>query len=427
MGYLQQVYESDVVPGVRLTCVNAERFKTGCLAVTLVSPLCRETAAASALLPRVLRRGSSEYPDMERLSAALDELYGSRIEPTVRKKGELHCIGLYADFPDDRYLPGQESILERTAALMGGVLLSPVTKDGLLLADYVESEKSNLIDDIRASINDKRGYSIDRLIEEMCAGEAFGVRKLGSEDKVREITPESLTAHYHSLLKSSRIEAFYCGSAAPERVISALRPALLGLPERGGAPVPETHVILYPETDTPRRFTESLDVTQGKLTVGFRLGKAMKDPDYPALMVFNSVFGGSVTSKLFLNVRERLSLCYYASSMVEKHKGVMIVSSGVEFSNFETALDEIFAQLGNVKSGDVSDWELTSAKRYLITSIKASLDSPAGLEELYFDRAVATVPYDPAELSERVDAVTLGRVVEVAAEVDPDSIYLLRD
>jgi len=424
---LQQVYVSDIAPGVRLTCVNAERFKTGCLSVTLVGPLSRDAAAASALLPRVLRRGSSEHPDMESLSAALDDLYGARVEPTVRKKGETHCVGLYADFPDDRYIPGQESILERTAALMGGVLLSPVTEGGLLLADYVESEKNNLIDDIRAAINDKRGYAVDRLIEEMCAGEAFGIGKLGDEDKARAITPESLTAHYHGLLRDSRVEAFYCGSAAPERVASALRPALLGLPAHSGAPAPETHVILYPETDAPRRFTESLDVTQGKLTVGFRLGKAMKAPDYPALMVLNSAYGGSITSKLFLNVRERLSLCYYAGSMIEKHKGVMIVSSGVEFSNFDAALDEIFAQLGHVKSGDISDWELTSAKRYLITSIKAAMDSPAGLEELYFDSAVAPVPYDPAELSEKIEAVTLGRVVDAAAEIEPDSIYLLRD
>ena len=417
---------SEIVPGVRLTCVNAERFKTGCLAVTLVGPLSRDAAAASALLPRVLRRGSAEYPDMESLSAALDGLYGSRVEPTVRKKGELHCIGLYADFPDDRYIPGQESILERTAALMGGVLLSPVTEGGLLLADYVESEKNNLVDDIRAAINDKRGYSIDRLIEEMCAGEAYGVGKLGSEDAARAITPGSLTAHYHSLLENSRIEAFYCGSAAPEQVAAALRPALQGLPERGAVPSPGTRVILYPETGAPRRFTESLDVTQGKLTVGFRLGKAMKEPDYPALMVFNSVYGGSITSKLFLNVRERLSLCYYASSMIEKHKGIMVVSSGVEFANFEAALEEMFAQLGNVKSGDVSDWELTSAKRYLITSIKAAMDSPGGLEELYFDKAVAAVPYDPAELSEQIEAVTLDRVVDTAAEIDPDSIFLLK-
>ena len=440
---MHEIFIGEVFPGLRLTCVNTDKFKTGCLTVTLVGGLSREAAASSALLPRVLRRGSSEHPDMERLSAALDELYGARLEPTVRKKGELHCIGFYADFPDDRYIPAHESVLERTAALLGEVMLSPAMSDGLFSADYVESEKNNLIDDIRAAINDKRGYAIDRLLEEMCAGEAFGVGKLGGEGEAGAITAGSLTAHYHNLLEKLKIEAFYCGSAAPERVMSALRqaltqgpalqgsaiqgPALQGLAGCAAVSAPKTRVLLYPEQGSPRRFTESLDVTQGKLTVGFRLGKAMERPDYPALMVLNSVYGGSVTSKLFLNVRERLSLCYYASSMIEKHKGLMIVSSGVEFSNFDTALDEIFAQLGHVKSGNVSDWEFTSAKRYVITSIKAAMDSPGGLEELYFDSAVAAVPYDPAVLSGEIEAVTLDRVVEAAAEITPDSIYFLKN
>jgi len=348
--------------------VKTGKFKTGCVTVNLISGLSRETAALSALLPRVLRRGCTELPDMEQIAAALDELYGARVEPLVRKKGELHCVGFYADFPDERFIPTGESILEETAGLVCKLLLTPVMRDGVFRADYVESEKNNLIDDIRAAINDKRGYSIDRLLEEMCAGEAYGVNKHGGEDEAAAITPESLTAHYRKLITDARIEVFYCGSAEHVRVESAIRKALSDLPERAETHPLKTEVILYPGESSPRRFTENLDVTQGKLTVGFRLGKAMENPDYPAFLVFSSLYGGSVTSKLFMNVRERLSLCYYASSVLDKHKGIMIVASGVEFSKFDTALGEILVQLENVKKGDVSDWEFTSAKRYVITS-----------------------------------------------------------
>ena len=416
-----------IFPDVRLTSITTDKFKTGCISVNLIGALSRETAASWALLPRVLRRGCEEYPGMESIAAALDDLYGARIEPIVRKKGELHSVGFYADFPDDRYIPEEENIFEKTISLLGKILLAPELIDGMLRADYVESEKKNLIDDIKASINDKRGYSIDRLLEEMCSDETFGVSKLGSEKEAEEINPETLTMHYRSLLRESRIEIFYCGSAASERAASAMRSALRLLPERSGKPLPATNVVLYPAGDAPRRFCESLDVTQGKLTVGFRLGKVMENPDYTALMVFNSLYGGSISSKLFLNVRERLSLCYYASSYIEKHKGVMIVASGVEFSKFDDALDEILAQLENVKNGEVSDWELTSAKRYVITSIKAAMDRPGGLEELYFDSASAAVPYDPADLCGSVEAVTLGRIVEIASGVKPDAIFLLKD
>ena len=423
---MHEIFRSEIIPGVSLTCVKTGKFKTGCLTVNLVNGLKRETAALSALLPRVLRRGCALLPDMEKLAEALDELYGTRIEPLVRKKGELHCVGFYADYPDDRFVPPGESVLEKTADLLGELLLCPDLHDGLLRSDYVESEKSNLIDDIRATINDKRAYSVDRLLEEMCDGEAYGVGKLGGENEAGAITAESLTAHYKNLITKSRIEIYYCGSAEHERVCSALRKALRDLPARSDAKEVRTEVLLHPAQDSPRRHIEKLDVTQGKLTAGFRLGNAMEAPDYPAFMVFNSLYGGSVTSKLFMNVRERLSLCYYASSMLDKHKGIMIVASGVEFSKFDTALQEILEQLENVKNGDISDWEFTSAKRFVLTSIRAAMDRPGGLEELYFDSTVAAVPYDPAELCDKVEAVTLGRVLETASDIRTDMIYMLR-
>ena len=424
---MHKTFTREIVPGVRLTGINTDKFKTGCLTINLIGGLSRETAALSALLPRVLLRGSSEFPDMDHISAALDELYGARLVPLVRKKGELHCVGFYADFPDDRYIPQEEGILEKTAMMVGGILLSPNMLDGLFREEYVEGEKSNLVDDIRAAINDKRGYSIDRLLEKMCAEEAYGVGKLGREDEAVAITRESLTAHYHKLIADSQIEVLYCGSAEPDRVLSALRKALQNLPKRNKTEAPKTKILLYPEKGSPRRFTESLDITQGKLTIGFRMGRAMETPDYPAFFVFSSLYGGSVTSKLFLNVREKLSLCYYVSSMLDKHKGVMIVASGVEISNFDTALSEIIAQLESVKKGDISDWEFTSAKRYVATSMKAAMDRPGGLEELYFDSMITATPYDPIKLCESIETVTLDRVVEIASEIEPDSIFFLKN
>jgi len=422
---LHSLHKSELLPGVSLTCVNTDKFKSGCVTVNLLCKLNRETAAANALLPRVLRRGSTSLPDMESITAALDDLYGVRIEPVIRKKGEVHCIGFYVDFPDDRYIPGEHSILEKSIAIACEILLSPDMNDGKLRDDYIESEKSNLIDDIRAVINDKRGYSIDRLLEQMCADEPFGISKLGNESDVLAITRETLTAHYHKLIKNSRIEFIYCGSSDPERVKAAFQPALVFLPVRPKTEIPRTNIIFEPCTDTPRRFTESLDVSQGKLTVGFRMGKTMNDPDYPALMMLNAVYGGSVSSKLFLNVRERLSLCYYASSMLDKHKGVMIVTSGVDFSKFETALNEILEQLESIKRGEISEWEFTSAQRTIVTSIKSALDRPGGLEELYFDRIISAVPYDPVKLSDMVKAVTPESIIDAASGIKMDSVYLL--
>jgi predicted Zn-dependent peptidase len=395
------------------------------MSVNLITGLDRKTAAMSALLPRVLRRGGARHPDMRAVADALDELYGARIEPIVRKKGELQCIGFYADFADDDFLPKGENVLEKTAALLGELLLMPRTRGGLLLHDYVESERVNLINDIRAGINDKRVYASDRLLENMCSGEAFGTNRLGGESAARGITARALTRHYQELISGSKIEIFYCGAAAPERVAEALTEALSTLPRQECFTAAETDVRLSPPAPGPRRFTEALDVLQGKLALGFRLGECMKEPDYPALTVFNAVFGGGVTSKLFLNVRERLSLCYYAGSAVEKHKGIMTVSSGVDFGSFEDALSEIYAQLAAVAAGDISDWELLSAKRAVITSVKSAMDRPGGLEELYFDHAVASIKFAPDELAALADEVTRDKVASIASGVRADSEYFL--
>ena len=414
-----------IATGIALTCIKTDKHKTGCLSVNMINGLKRDTAALSALLPNVLRRGSSEHPDMASLSAVLDELYGTRIEPIVRKKGELQSVGFYVDFPDARFLPDGDDILEKTFALLGGVLLSPDMPDGMLRPDYVESEKSNLIDDIRATINDKRTYSVDRLLKEMCSEEAFGIGRLGDEKDVSEITPELLTAHFEAVISNSRMEILYCGSAEPDRVESALRPAFDRLPLRN-APIPITQVVYYPQTGAPKRVTESLDISQGKLAIGFRLGKAMKGiPDFPAFIVLNAIYGGCATSKLFLNVREKLSLCYYASSVIDRNKGVMIVASGVDFANFDTALSEILTQLDSIKKGDIEEWELLSAKRAATTSIKAAMDRTGGLEELYFSSVVSAFKYDPKNLCNMIEAVNMDRIVEAASEITPDTIFFL--
>ncbi len=422
---MQEVVRKQIMPDAYLTYVKTDKFKTCCLSMNLITKLDSETASKNALLPRVLLRGTTTYPDMESINNHLDELYGARIIPMVRKKGEMHCIGFLADFIDDDFVPMGENVLEKTTALVGEMLLSPNTHGGLLITEYVDSEKKNLIDDIRAAINDKRRYSLDRLFELMCRDEPFGINRLGNENTAETITTHSLTKHYKHLLSSSRIEVFYCGAHDEARVENAVRTALAILPRSEPVQEVSTDVHVHADSKQAHTFTDHMEVNQGKLSVGFRLGKAMLSPNYAALLVFNALYGGSVTSKLFANVREKLSLCYYASSLIEKHKGIMAVVSGVEFTKFETAQNEILAQLDAIKNGDISDWELTSAKRAVITSIKSTMDKPIGLEELFFDQAIAFVKITPDETAALVDGVTRDEIMDIASGVELDTVYYL--
>jgi len=419
------IRRKELMPGVFLSALQTDKFKSDCLSVCLLTQLDRETVSFNALLPRVLSRGTSFHKDMDAISAACDELYGTRIVPCVRKKGEILSLGFYAGFIADRFAPDGEKLLEPVARLLGEMLLSPATKGGLLLKEYVESEKEKLIDDIRAKVNDKRSYAMDRLIAQMFAYEDYGCDDMGSEEDAAAVSYIDLTRHYHRLLQTCPIEIFYFGSSDFDRVFAALRDALITLPRGEIDYEIGTDIRLNALEAEPRCFDEALDVTQGKLCLGFRLGNIMEDPDFAAIRVFNALYGGSVTSKLFLNVREKLSLCYYASSGCDTHKGVMFVSSGIEFDKLAEAKAEILAQLDAVKSGDFTEEDLTAARRAVASDLRAMTDSPGALEDFYLAQTLRGLDYGPLELASLCEAVTKEDVLSVAAGIELDSEYFL--
>ncbi len=413
------------MPGVFLSHLRSDKFKTACLSLTLLTQLKRESASMNALIPFVLRRGTTRYGDMEQLAMRMDELYGTAIEPVVRRIGEIQCVGFYSSFPEQDYLPGGEPLLGEAAALMGQLLLSPATRGGLLLPDYVDSEKEKLADLIRSQINDKRFYSVHRCVEEMCCCEDFAVGRYGSAEDCESINYKKLTRHYRNLLQTSPVELFYCGKSANEQVSAALRDALSTLPRGEIDYEIGTDVRMNALEEQTRFVEERMDVSQGKLVMGFRLGQCMEEPDIAALHVFNCVFGSGTTSKLFMNVREKLSLCYYASSSIYIQKGLMLVQSGIEFDKFQQARDEIFAQLESVKRGEISEDELRAAKRGVASDLRSAMDSQGELEGFWLGQALEGLDYGPMELAALTEDVSKQDVMDIANSVECDLIYFL--
>lgn len=410
----------EIMQDVFLTYLPAQHFKTSRLTLNLVTGLDRASASANALLPAVLRRGTVRCPDMESLSAALDTLYGANIDYTVRKKGERQCVGFAAGFIDDGFTPHGEKLLEPVAQQLGELLLEPVTRDGCFLSEYVDSEKANLIDAIRALKNDKRDWADIRLMQEMCAGEPYSVLRLGDEETAGAITADALYRHGQELMASSRVELIYCGGAEERRVEDAVLSALAKLPGGSQTPLPPVRRAAAPET--PRCIIETMDVTQGKLAMGYRC----TSDDYPAMVLANLIFGGTSNSKLFLNVREKHSLCYYASSSYARSKGILTVSSGVEVTDFERAEEEIERQLHAVQQGDWEDWEQEGALQAIRTSLLSLTDSQGALENFYLGQIVSGATETPEELASSLQQVTKERIVAAARTVTPDTVYFLR-
>ena len=414
-------HRTEILPGVYLTAVQSDKFKTGCFSLNLLRPMKKEEAAANALIPSVLLRGSETCPDIASISVKLDELYGASVGTLIRKKGEVQLVGFYCDYVQDEYV--DEPVFAPVMAFLAELLLNPRLENGAFPEAVVDSEKLNLENAMLSRINDKRTYAASQLIRTMCAGQPYGIPRIGEPEDLKNITAKSLYAHYRGLLATSRVELFYMGSLSPEAVTKVLQAALAELPRAevfvpvGTTPAPQARPV--------QEKTERLDVTQGKLSLGFFTDITAKDPRYPALVLAATVFGGGATSKLFTNVREKMSLCYYASASFEKFKGVLSVSSGVEFSKLETAKTEILRQLEACKAGDITDDELESARGYLVSDLKIAMDSPGRLDDYYMGQILLEQDGTMADLASAIARVTKQEAADAIQALRLDTIYAL--
>ena len=338
----------------------------------------------------------------------------------MRKIGESHVVGLAASCVDDRFLSGEERLLEPLADLMGEMLLRPAQEDGGFVESYVDSERNNLVDLIESEINEKRAYASKRLIQEMCAGEPFGVSRLGAAAQAGAITRADLDGHYRTVLPRARLELFYCGSAPEERVKGLFRRAFADRPQ--GEPYALPPVSRRRAPAQPRLVEEAMDVSQGKLCLGFRA----EGDDIPAGMLMSAMFGGTSNSKLFLNVREKLSLCYYASSAYYRRKGLLTVSSGIEFENYQKACGEILTQLEAVQKGELEAWELEAARSTLLNAYASMGDSQGKLENFFLGQAATGRNETPEMLAEQIRAVAPERIFEAMSTVKLDTVYFLQ-
>lgn len=412
----------DLLPGVRLRCFQDFRFKHSCLSLQLLRPMNRGEAALNALLPSVLLRGSRVHPDMRSLTLHLDDLYGAAVGPMVRRIGDLQTTGFYASFTDDRFALSGDKILAPVVQLLRELLLDPLTEDGAFRADYVDSEKKNLISTIESQGNNKSAWAMEQLMRSMCREDSYGIPRLGETEDVAAITPQGLYAHWETILRESPVELFYVGSEDAETVAALAKRIFVGA-HRCPVSLP-VQTDYHPVEGTDE--TKTQDVNQGKLCMGFTTGITCRDPGYSALRVFNTVFGGGMTSKLFSHIREKLSLCYAIGSSQIGTKGLITVSAGIDSHSDTLVRQEILAQLELCRQGAITPEELLSAKQELRRVLQGVQDSPGAIESYYSAGALVGPDLTPEAWLEEIEQVTAEDVQAVAQQVQLHSVFFLK-
>lgn len=412
----------EILPGVELRCYRDTRFKQGALSLQLIRPVKEEESAMNALLPSVLLGGSRRCPDLRRITQHLDMLYGASVSPIARRVGDYKTVGLYCGFMDDRFaLPGDRVLLPMMDFL-GELLLDPALENGCFLSRILDTEKKNLISVIESERNDKRIYASNQMLSHMCKGDSFGLPRLGTAAQVEAITPRQLYDYYRLILKECPMQILYVGSAQPEIIAQKLMQLLSPL-ERSVIQLPPQTAFAGPGGGN---ITETMDVSQAKLCMGFTTPITNRDPEFPAMQLCNTVFGSGMTSKLFANVREKLSLCYSVGSAYYGGKGIIAVAAGIDEKNREQTQAEILRQLEACCQGDITDMELEAARQTLLSSLRSIHDSPGAIEGFYATAALSGLGMDPQTYMAKLRQVTREQVVAAANTIRLHTQYVLK-
>ena len=420
MSNIQRIRLGD---GVWFSDVRDSRFKTMKISANLIVPLSAENAAANALICGVLSRSCKAYPDFTALSKKLSFLYGAELNASVRKAGDNQVLTLSASGLDDRYTLDGESVARELSLLLCGVIFEPNLCDGAFVAEETEQERRQLLDLIDSEFNDKRIYANAQLVTNMCADEIFGMKRYGTAEKINEATPQSLYQAWQKLLKSAVFEIMYIGDSAPDKAVAVFREAFSRIDR---APV-TTRTEVIRTAGEPKHITEEMNVAQSKLVMGFRSGTALPDKEVTATALMCAILGGTANSKLFCNVREKQSLCYYCGSRYDKIKGIVFIDSGVEGENIEKLEAGVLHEIEDMKNGAITDFEIEATKMAVVNAYQTSNDTVGGIEGWYaaqlFDGELKSIE----EMTALINAVTREEIVAAAKRLTLDTVYVLKN
>ncbi len=417
---MQSVYR-EILPGVRLRVVQTDRFKTACFSASFLLPLNYENASKNALIPSVLRRGTKNHPDMTRLTSALDALYGARVEPDVRKFGNIQASGIICDLVNPKCVPDGEKMMSETINLALEVLTNPCLSGDGFVKEYVDSEKENLIDYLNGEINEKLSYAYTEAIAAFYKDSGFGVNEDGAVEKVAEINAKDLYEHYKKVFLYAPLELFFCGDATFEEVEACVKPILSEIPRE----YDNFTALDKPNMPSKQEICVQFDVQQANLLIGLYTPTRAGSTGQPAVQVLATILGGGTASKLFTHVREEKSLCYYTGAKYDKYLQTIFMYSGVDPKRVEEARGEMLKQLMACQDGNITETELEVAKRHIIGSFKISGDSSVGLESYWLGESAMGLSRELDFRISRISAVTVEDVVSAAKELTNCMTYVL--
>lgn len=395
--------------------VNDNKFKSIFISVNFVRKLNKEENHKNALLASILRKGTSKLNSEEKIDLKLAELYASGIDTNVEKIGGYYNVEFGAEYINKKFI--KEDVSSEVLSILHDVIYSPYLENGVFSEEIFETEKKALIEKINQEKNDKRKWSLKRLEEEMYNESDYGISVYGDINKIEKETKESIFEYYKQFINTSEIKVVITGNIdGYENLENQVREMFF---KGQNIEVIESAVSNRAEF---RNVEEYEMLNQSVLCLGLNV----KNANIPVVTVYNSILGGTPASKLFQNVREKESLAYFAKSQYNKYVSGIYIYSGINLCNVEKAKNVIEKQLEDIKSGNISEEEIDTAKKNIVLTYKAIRDSKVLYNRLILANNVKyNTEFDINELIKKTEAVTISDVVKVAQDIEINTVYLL--
>ncbi len=414
------IVKTEIANGVRACTVKAEHFKTNVMSVHIILPL-ESDMEANALLCYMLRRRNAKYPTMTALNRRLAELYGASLACGVSKHGDSQDICFRIVSVSDRFALGNEGVSKSCTELLLDVLFDPKLENGNFSEEDIELEKRLLIEKIDSEFSEKRIYAKDRLIEEMFKGSLYGKGRFGERDEIKKVTNKRLLKAWKNYLENAIIQFNFVGEI-DDSAVEILKEKFSHIDR---SQVVKINTEFKEKAEKVKKIDEKLAVKQGKLVMGLRTGMTNADDNFFHTRVMCDMFGGGPYSKLFMNVREKMSLCYYCSAQLSKDKGIILVQSGIEAENEQKATDAILNELQNMKNGSFTDEDIENSKNGLCDAFMSVGDTPEGVDAWIGARVFEEEITLPEYYAENIRKVTAEQIKAAAERVSVDTIYML--
>ena len=417
---MNNIITKEICDGVNFTYIPSNKFKTTVISFSAFSNLNKEDISKNSIIPCLLTNSCKKYPSFLKISTKLEELYGSSVSKNSGKLGDVQVLTISAESLNNEFTQNSENNILETSKLLCEMIFNPNIIDGKFDEVSLNQEKRQLIENIQAELNDKRLYARKKCEEIMCKNEKYGINE--SVETVQNLKNEDIFEAWKNILKSSHIEIIVVGNCEYNLIFDEFKNNFSNI-ERSNIEKCEQEIV--EEIEKITEATEKMDVTQCKLVMGFRTKIAKPSEDVDAVKVMNALLGGTPQSKLFLNVREKKSLCYYCSSRYNPNKGVLFIESGVEKENIDKAKEEILNQIQEIKLGNFSDKDLLEIKLFITQSIQKIDDDLGALGSWYVSRSFDENKQSPINAIEKINSVSREKVIEVAEKLSLDTVYTL--